>query len=127
MMRLFNLAVIASLVGTASWAYSIKYETIYFVETLKGLDKELERERETLAILKAEWQHLNQPSRLQVLTDRHLALKPLKATQIVGPTELPARDVGVDLLGEKLDDLLATSSVPTPDRGRRSSGRTPGE
>jgi hypothetical protein len=128
MLRLVNLLAFVVLIGSASWAYSIKYETILFAESLKRLDVEIERERDEIAILRADWQNLNKPTRLQELADRHLLLQPLTARQVVGPTEIPARDVGEDLIGAKLEDLLgATGSVPTPDQGRTSSGRTPGE
>ena len=126
MLRIFNFLVIAALLGSASWAYSIKYDTIYFAEKLKRLDGEIERERDLIAVRRADWQLLTRPSRIQELTDRHLDLKPLAATQIVLPTDIPSKDMGEDLLADKLD-ALATGSVPTPDQGRKTSGKTPGE
>lgn len=128
MLRLINLAIFAALIGSASWAYSIKYETIYFADKLKRLDAEIERERERIALLRADWQHLSQPSRIQALADRHLTVMPVRATQIIEPTQLPSKDLGEDLIGAKLDTLLgATGSIPTPDTGRKTSGKTPGE
>jgi hypothetical protein len=128
MLRLINLVIIVALIGSASWAYSIKYDTIYFADKLKRLDSEIERERDRIALLRADWQHMSQPVRIQALADRHLQLRPVSATQIVEPTQIPSKDQGQDLIGAKLDDLLgSTGSVPTPDQGRKSSGKTPGE
>jgi hypothetical protein len=128
MLRLFNLALIMSLIGSATWAYSIKYETIYFAGKLKRLDAEIDRERDRIALLRADWQHLSQPSRIQTLSDRHLKVAPVSANQIIEPTQIPSKDFGEDLIGAKLGDLLgSTGSVPTPDQGRKTSGRTPGE
>jgi hypothetical protein len=128
MLRLFNLIIIGSLIGTASWAYSIKYETIYFADKLKRLDAEIDRERDRIALLRADWQHLSQPSRVQTLAERHLSTKPVDAKQIIEPTQIPAKNLGEDMIGAKLDDLLgSTGSIPTPDAGRKSSGKTPGE
>jgi hypothetical protein len=127
MLRLFNLVLVASLVGSAAWAYSIKYETIYFAQELKRLDAEIERERDRIALLRADWQHLSQPGRIQTLSDRHLKVVPMSARQIIEPTEIPSKDLGEDLIGAKLDDILGTTgSVPTPDQGRKTSGKTPG-
>jgi hypothetical protein len=111
MMRLLNILAILGLLGTAAWAYSIKYETIYYAEQVKKLEKRLDRERDSINTLRAEWQHINKPTRLQVLADRHLQLQALQATQIIRATDLPAKPKEQDLLGSKLDQLL-TGSVP---------------
>jgi hypothetical protein len=127
MIRIFNIALLASLIGSAVWAYSIKYETIYYAEILKKLDNEIEREREAITVARAEYQLLSKPSRIQMLADRHLTLKPFTAMQVISAGDLPATDPGIDLLGAKLDSLLgSTGSIPTPDQGRKSSGKTPG-
>jgi hypothetical protein len=112
MLRLLNVLAVAGLVGTAMWAYSIKYDTIYYAEQVKKLEKRLDRERDAISVLRAEWQHINRPVRLQVLTDRHLQLQTLQATQIARASDLPAKPKNDDPLGSKLDQLL-TGSVPT--------------
>jgi hypothetical protein len=128
MLRLINLVVIVSLLGSATWAYSIKYETIYFAEKLKRLDGDIEGIRDRIALLRADWQHLSQPTRIQILADRHLTVQPVNANQIIEPTQIPSKDLGEDLIGAKLDDLIGTTgSLPTPDQGRKTSGKTPGE
>ncbi|MFM9974727.1 MAG: hypothetical protein ACKVON_09175 [Beijerinckiaceae bacterium] len=116
MLRLLNILAILGLIGTAAWAYSIKYETIYYAEQVKKLEKRLDRERDAVAVLRAEWQHVNKPMRLQVLADRHLQLQALQATQIAEPGDLPLRPKEQDILGDKLDQLL-TGSVPAAKAG----------
>jgi len=112
MLRLLNVLAILGLIGTAAWAYSIKYETIYYAEQVKKLEKRLDRERDAITVLRAEWQHVNKPMRLQVLADRHLHLQALQATQIAKASDLPQRPKEQDLLANKLDQLL-TGSVPS--------------
>ncbi len=112
MLRLLNLLAILGLLSTAAWAYSIKYDTIYYAEQVKKLEKRLDRERDAITTLRAEWQHINKPTRLQLLADRHLQLQALQATQIVKATDLPAKPQEQDVLGSKLDQLL-TGTVPT--------------
>jgi hypothetical protein len=113
MLRLLNILALLGLIGTAAWAYSIKYETIYYAEQVKKLEKRLDRERDAITVLRAEWQHVNKPTRLQVLADRHLQLQALQATQIAKASDLPERSKEQDLLASKLDTLL-TGSVPSP-------------
>ncbi len=112
MLKLLNVLAVGGLVGTAMWAYSVKYETIYFAEQVKKLEKRLDRERDAISVLRAEWQHINRPVRLQVLADRHLQLQTLQATQIVRAADLPAKPKVEDPLGEKLDQLLTGSATP---------------
>jgi hypothetical protein len=111
MLRLLNVLAIAGLVGTAMWAYSIKYDTIYYAEQVKKLEKRLDRERDAISVLRAEWQHINRPVRLQILADRHLQLQTLQATQIARASELPSKPKIDDPLGARLDQLL-TGSIP---------------
>lgn len=111
MLRLLNILAILGLIGTAAWAYSIKYETIYYAEQVKKLEKRLDRERDAITVLRAEWQHINKPARLQVLADRHLQLQAMQATQIAKATDLPVKPKEQDVLGSRIDQLL-TGSVP---------------
>jgi cell division protein FtsL len=122
MLKLLNVLAVGGLVGTAMWAYSVKYETIYFAEQVKKLEKRLDRERDAISVLRAEWQHINRPARLQVLADRHLQLQTLQATQIVRPQDLPAKPKNDDPLGDKLDQLLTGSTPAAPRSGVRPAG-----
>ena len=124
MLRFLNVIAIAALIGSASWAYSVKYDTIYYVEQIKKNEAKIERERDAIAILKAEWQFMTKPGRLQIFSDRHLGLQPMKAGQIIRANELPDRKNQPDAIAEKLEDLGITTGS-TPNQGLRSSGRTP--
>lgn len=126
MLRLLNIAVLTLLVGTAAWAYQTKYETIFYAEQVRKLENRVEKEREQIAVLKAEWQLLNRPSRLEQLVAKHLDLKPLKPSQFARAQELPERRPVVDQIGAKLDALGITGSISTPGSTRQIPGRTPG-
>jgi hypothetical protein len=121
MLRLLNILAILGLLGTAAWAYSIKYETIYYAEQVKKLEKRLDRERDAITVLRAEWQHINKPARLQALADRHLQLPAIQATQVTRAADLPAKPKEQDVLGAKLDQLL-TGAVPAPAKPQRPGG-----
>jgi hypothetical protein len=117
MLRLLNVLAILGLIGTAAWAYSIKYETIYFAEQVKKMEKRLDKERDAVTVLRAEWQHINMPVRLQQLAEKQLQqdspLQALQATQIVRAIDLPAKPKDGDRIGVKIEELL-TGSVPGP-------------
>lgn len=126
MLRFLNIAVLTLLVGTAAWAYQTKYETIFYAEQVKKLESTVEKEKDQIAILKAEWQLMNRPTRLDVLAQRYLEMKPLKSTQIARAQDIPERKAVGDQIGAKLDSLGITGSISSPDSGRAAGGRSPG-
>ena len=67
MIRFLNFLALAAVIGTATWAYSVKYETILVAEKLKKRQTELRHERDAISVLEAEWQLLNRPARLATL------------------------------------------------------------
>lgn len=110
MIRFLNLLALAALIGSATWAYSVKYETILVSEKLRKREAELQRERDAIAILKAEWHLLNRPERLQLLAKPEAGMQPMSARQVVEAKDVPVAPVKSD----KIDDLL-TGSISTPD------------
>ncbi len=136
MIRFFNIMAVLALIGSAMWAYSVKYDTIYYVEEIKKIEAQMNKERDLIAILKADWQHLTKPSRLQILADKYLTLQSLQAIQIVLASELPEHKASPDMITQKIENLgLVTGSTPkqsstpkpnsTPKQGQKSTGKTP--
>jgi cell division protein FtsL len=107
MIKILHVVAIGALISSAMYAYTIKYETLYHGEQLTKLKARVLKEREAIAVLKAEWQHLNRPERLQMLAERHLQLQPLQITQIVRFSDVPNRGPKVDSIAQKLDSLGA--------------------
>lgn len=122
MLRFLNIVAISMLVATAGWAYQTKYETIRYAEEVRKLEHKVEKERDQIAILKAEWQLLNRPARLEVLAQK-LEMRPLRPSQVARAQDLPERGKEVDHIGAKLDALL-TGSIP-PNSARPTAGKTP--
>lgn len=90
-MRLLNILVIGALILAASFVYKIKFDSTLQAERVAKLRGELGRERNAIAILRAEWGRLDTPGRVQGLADRHLALQPIKSTQFDRLNRLPDR------------------------------------
>jgi hypothetical protein len=125
MIRSLNILAIATLIGSATAAYSVKYETILVAEKLKKREGELQREKDAIAILKAEWQMLNRPSRLAALAPPEAGMQPLLARQIVRASDIPARSAEKDPLASALEGTL-TGSIPAASRTTpRVGGPTP--
>ncbi len=114
MMRTFNILAIATLIGSATAAYSVKYETILVAEKLKKRQTELRREKDAIAVLQAEWQILNRPTRLQGLAPPEPGMQQLSARQIVRPADVPQRGAEVDPLDSMLTGSVDATTPKTP-------------
>ena len=123
-MRIIHLLVIGVLVFAAAYVYRIKMESTVRTERVLRLRAEIREQRDAIAALRAEWAKLDAPLRLQGLADRHLALKPLVATQYDSLKNLPERPPSLvkpgdpDPIGamiQTIDTVAVTGSVPAPE------------
>jgi hypothetical protein len=120
-MRLLNILVIGALILAASFVYKIKFDSTLQAERVAKLASELGRERNAIAILRAEWAKLDTPSRIQGLADRHLALRPIVPTQFDSLDRLPDRPPVV--VAPPHDDPIGAMIAPSaPD----ATGSVPG-
>jgi len=122
-MRLVNILVIAALILAASFVYKIKFDSTLQAERVAKVRSELRRERNAIAVLRAEWARLDTPGRIQGLADRHLALQPVKPTQFDKLERLPEKppaaepSAGKDPIGAMLSSgPHITGSVLPPAR-----------
>lgn len=56
---------------------------------LASINRNIEEDVKTIHILKAEWSHLNNPSRLRALATKHISPNQVKAEQIINYSALP--------------------------------------
>ena len=56
---------------------------------LASINHNIQEDVKTIHILKAEWSHLNNPSRLRKLAAKHISLNPIQAEQIINLSALP--------------------------------------
>jgi cell division protein FtsL len=137
MLRLMNVIAVVVLIGSAVYAYSIKYSTLYQVEKLTRLKHELRAETDGLAMARAEWAHVAAPVRVEALADQYLGGQVMQLSQIASLSSLPDKGPATDAIGKALTDLglgatgpLATAGAanglakgPTP-RAASASSRT---
>ena len=125
MIRILNALALIAVISSATWAYSVKYETILVAEKLKKREAELQRERDAIAVLQAEWHLLNRPERLASLAQPEAGMHMLTAKQMIKPGDVPQ---GTPAQSNGLEALL-TGSIPTPEVVRKTplkaAGTTP--
>ena len=127
-MRIIHVLVIGILVFAAAYVYRIKMDSTLRTERVLRLHADIREQRDAIAALRSEWAKLDAPLRLQGLAERHLALKPLTATQYDSLKNLPERpprfgkSSDPDPIGAMIETIDAaadagavTGSVPTPE------------
>ena len=71
------------------------FRLTYEVQTLEGelarVNRAVVAEREAAHVLRAEWSYLNEPTRLEALTKKHLSLRATQDGRIRTVAEIPAR------------------------------------
>src|SRR5262249_23167505 len=90
-MRILNFCVLVLLIAAAAYVYEIKFESTMRAERVTKMRRDVQREREAIAALRAEWATLDNPARIQGLVRRHLTLRPAEATQYDALDHLPDR------------------------------------
>ena len=118
-MRVLNLAVIVLLVLAASYVYEIKFESTLRAERIAKMRGDVQRERDAIAALRAEWSTLENPARIQALARRHLHLRPAETTQYDTLEHLPERPPQVvqppppDAIADRTELNALTGAIPT--------------
>lgn len=124
MLRFLNIAVIFALVLAAAWVYEIKYSSTRQAERVAKLRVEIRRERDAIAGLRAEWAQLNNPDRIQMLSRRHLTLKPVEAAQFDALEHLAERPIDIvpPDTADPIGALIETMVDPEVVTGTTSGG-----
>jgi cell division protein FtsL len=92
MLRFVNICLVLGLVALAYVIYQVKYEARALDERIVVLNKEIEKERDALAVARAEWGLLNRPERIERLAEKYLELTPARPRQLVILDEVTERD-----------------------------------
>jgi cell division protein FtsL len=121
MIRLGPLLWLALIALASIGTFQLKYRVQAQEQQLTSLDRQIQRDRDAIQVLHAEWAHLNDPARLSDLARRHLDLAPVAGVQIVTFDALPARPANTtpeDPIGSLLSQLGAdeqkTAGVAQP-------------
>jgi cell division protein FtsL len=92
MLRFVNICLVLGLVALAFVIYQVKYEARALDEQIVSLGKEIDEERDGIALLRAEWSLLNRPERIERLAQKYLKLAPAQIRQLVTLDTVSDRD-----------------------------------
>ena len=111
---------VALVVATAFWSYRMTYRTQDAFDRVAELRRDITREREAIAVLKAEWAWLNAPERLAALAKAHegaLGLAPMTPEVFarVDEIEEPPVDDGMEPVALIGMEEVGPVSLPTPE------------
>ncbi len=125
--RYLNFIAVAALLGSAVYAYSIKYETMRYAAEITKAQHDIQRERDGIGMARAEWARLSRPERVQALAAKHLDLQSVNVDQYVKAASLPEHTAKVDMIGRKLEALGLAEPTATPggDQDSPASSATP--
>lgn len=91
MIRRSTILTLLVAIGLGFGLFRLTYE----VQTLEGelsrVNRAVAAEREATHVLQAEWSYLNEPTRLEALTKKHLSLRATQDGRIRAVAEIPAR------------------------------------
>jgi len=113
MLRFVNICLVLALVALAYVIYEGKYEARALDEDIGGLRKEIETERDAVAVLRAEWSLLNRPERIERLAKKHLKLNPARPQQLVTIETVSDSDFERVRMDSTDDSLPEGSGPPT--------------
>src|SRR6202046_196926 len=114
MWRILHAFAIAALIGSAAYVYGVKYRTIYASEQLVKTRHLINKEKDAINLLRAEYAHLARPDRVQSLSVSMLGLQLLAISQIPTVNELPDDQPKPDSIGRQLESLGFTADNSTP-------------
>src|SRR5260370_41577766 len=99
MWRILHAFAIAALIGSAAYVYGVKYRTIYASEQLVKTRHLIDKEKDAINLLRAEYAHLARPDRIQALADSRLGMQPLALNQIATLHDLREAPPKADSIG----------------------------
>jgi cell division protein FtsL len=92
MLRFVNICLVLGLVALAYVIYQVKYQARALDAEIASLNKQIDLERDAIAVLRAEWSLLNRPERIERLAKKFLKLAPAKPLQLVTVETVSDRD-----------------------------------
>jgi cell division protein FtsL len=112
MLRFINICLVLGLVGLACVIYQVKYEARALDRQIAAIGKEIETERDAVAVLRAEWSLLNRPERIERLAKKHLKLEASAPRQLVSLDAVTDRDFD----RSRKDETPAAKPTPKSNR-----------
>jgi len=94
-MRRFLIFIIIIIGGVGILLFNVKYKVVGLEQELSQVKRDINNSRQSIHILKAEWEHLNNPARLQKLSQKYLNLIPLDQNHYLALSQIPFQEDAV--------------------------------
>ncbi|MEE9454855.1 MAG: cell division protein FtsL [Paracoccaceae bacterium] len=110
MRNLFFVLGMGIVIALATWSYRVNYRTRDAMDSVASLQREIASERQTIAVLRAEWAYLNRPKRLLALSEEHFAdlrLMPLHPDHFAGAMNVAYPSAEDPLLADLIEAAVA--------------------
>ena len=104
-MRRSTICFAVLTIGIGLGLFQLKYTVMSLEKEYKKINSSIKTTKESIHVLKAEWTHLNDPKRLQLLAQKHLEISPIAAKQLISLKDVAGPDADQDRL--ELDKLVA--------------------
>ena len=91
MIKSVTMVWIILAIAVSGALFRVSYRTQHLERHLAAVNKQIGQEDEAIRVLQAEWSYLNDPSRLESLAQKHLAMGPTKPSQIVTLDQVPGK------------------------------------
>ncbi|HVY18868.1 MAG TPA: hypothetical protein VHA70_02155 [Bauldia sp.] len=92
--RIFNLVLLVAMIIGAAVTYDMKHKAEMAADKVARLQAEIAKEKDKIAVLRAEWAMLTQPARLQSVVDKYadyFKLQPFSPKQLATIDEIPLK------------------------------------
>ena len=120
MLRFVNICLLIGLVAAAYVIYEVKYESRTLEEGIAALKRGIEAERDSIAVLRAEWSLLNRPERIERLAVKYLNLTRARPNQLVSLDSLKDSDFSRPHIEASTSAPAAQDASPRMDQTARA-------
>lgn len=94
--------------------FHVKYRVVALEQELYIARQKITEINHAIHILKAEWEHLNQPQRLQLLAENHLDLKFFEKNQYLAMSSLVEKDSFLTIIEKAVETPTQKESLGKP-------------
>lgn len=104
--RTSHIIMVAIMIMAAAITYKVKYDALKRYAEVRRIERQISAEKDTLALLKAEWAMMTTPTRMMRLAEQYkdeLNLATIEPRQIVNPKDIPER------LPDEIEKLIMNS------------------
>jgi hypothetical protein len=106
--RIFNFVLLALMVVGAAVTYDMKHKAEMAADNVARLQAEIAKEKDAIALLRAEWAMLTQPGRLQTVVDKYadyFKLQPFAPKQLATVDDIPLKSAPVSVPADSKETL----------------------